>query len=218
MAENISRDVWNVIDHDAALKLDLSRGIVNVRALARVIAKQLEVRTTEEAIVSAIRRYPISGKPLAPLDKATSVARQSEISTRSKIVNIALVKDKEIQENLEKAFSIINFDRGEVLRMVQGDESIKVMVNEKNLKKLLEIFPRNKIIHVQKNLAEINLRLHPEAVSTPGIILVFTTELARNGINMVEVMSCVPEMMIFVEEKDALKAYETLFKFCQHSA
>ena len=210
MAKNIAREVWGFIEREPSLKLDLSRELINVRALARLIAKESKLHSTEDAIISAIRRYPLEGT-ISGMQKAIEVARQSRISTRSKIVNVALLKDREIQEQLSELFSLINFDRGEILRLVQGEESIKVMVDERNLEKVLDVFPKRKILHIHKNLAEINLRLHPQAVNTPGTILVFCTELARNGVNMVEIMSCVPELLIFVEERDLLKAYETFF-------
>jgi hypothetical protein len=35
-----------------------------------------------------------------------------------------------------------------------------------------------------------------------------------NGINVMESMSCVPEMLWFVKEKDVLKAYNVMFQLC----
>ena len=58
------------------------------------------------------------------------------------------------------------------------------------------------------------MHLHPEAVNTPGIIAVISNELAINGINVMESMSCVPEMLWFVKEKDVLKAYNVMFQLC----
>ena len=65
------------------------------------------------------------------------------------------------------------------------------------------------------NLCEINMHLHPEAVNTPGIITTASTELAMNGINVMETMSCVPEMLWFVKEKDIVKAHQILHQLCQ---
>ena len=121
---------------------------------------------------------------------------------------------KEAQETLPRLFSLINFERGETLRIVEGEESIKVLVDEKNLKKVLDLLPKRIIIKIQEDLAEVNIHLHPEAVNTPGIVLVISTELMLNSVNIYEIMSCVPEMLVFVEEKDLMKAYQTLFELC----
>ena len=136
----------------------------------------------------------------------------SAISTRSHFVNIALIKGREAQEAISELFSIINFERGEALRIVQGEESIKIIIDEKNLEKSLKVIPKKIIIKMQEDLAEINIHLHDDAVKTPGIVLVLTTELMLNNVNVHEIMSCVPEMLIFVEEKDLLKAYQVLFE------
>ena len=58
------------------------------------------------------------------------------------------------------------------------------------------------------------MHLHPEAVNTPGIIAVISNELAMNGVNVMESMSCVPEMLWFVKEKDVLKAYNVMYQLC----
>jgi len=197
------------------IQLDLQRELINVRALARHIGKQLAERgvySTEDAIISAIRRYPKNSAFKNRFEHARAIVSHSAISTRSHFVNIALIKGREAQEAILKLFSIINFERGEALRIVQGEESIKIIIDEKNLEKSLKVIPKKIIIKMQENLAEINIHLHDEAVKTPGIILVLTTELMLNNINMYEIMSCVPEMLLFVEEKDLLKAYQVLFE------
>ena len=142
------------------------------------------------------------------------LAALSQRTASSHNINIALAKGKEANKALPRIFSIINFERGETLRIVQGEESIKILIDEKNLDKMLDIIPRNIILNIQKDLAEVNMHLHPEAVKTPGIVLVLATELIMNNVNMYEIMSCVPEMLIFVEEKDLLKAYQVLFELC----
>lgn len=195
----------------------MQRELINVRALARYIAKELATsgtEATEDAIISSIRRYPQDNKFKNMFEHARKIVAQSTITTKSHVVNIALIKGKEAQETLPELFSIINFERGEMLRIVQGEEAIKILIDEKNLNKALELIPKNIIINVHKNLAEINMHLHPEAVKTPGIIMSLTTELMLNNVVMYEIMSCVPELLIFVEEKDLLKAYQVLFELC----
>ncbi len=48
------------------------------------------------------------------------------------------------------------------------------------------------------------------AGTTPGIVAAVTSELMIERINLVEFMSCVPELIIVVEEEDALKSYELI--------
>lgn len=209
---NIRADVWKLIDSDPSIKLDLERKLINVRALARY-CRGRGINSTDDAVISAIRRYPMQNDA-KKLNMALEVAGKSTISTRSHIANIALKKGTEVKEMLPKLFPCVDYERSETLHISQGEESVRVMVDEKNLSDTLALIPKKLILNVRSGLAVINLHLHPEAVKTPGIAFVVTGELFRNNINMYEIMSCVPELLIFVEEKDILKAYQILFELC----
>ena len=214
---NIQHEVWKIIEKDPSIQLGLQRDLINIRALARYIAKQLDaknIEASEDSIISAIRRYPKESTFKDRFEHARNIVTQSTLTTRSHIVNIALTKGKGANDVLPEIFSLVNLERGETLRIVQGEESIKILVDEKNADKILGIIPKNIILNVQKDLAEINMHLHPEAVKTPGIVLVLTTELMLNNIVIYEIISCVPEMLIFVKEKDLLRAYQVLFELC----
>jgi aspartokinase len=211
---NITHKVWKELENDTSIRRCMSRGLINTTSLAKYLIENKKVDGTLDAISSAIRRYK-QERYDEIFDTANKIVSFGEISTRSKLANIAVIKDSEIQELLTKLFSIIQFNRGDVLRIIQADEAIKILVNEKNLEKVKNLFPKKKIIKIDQNLAEINMHLHPEAVKTPGIIAVISNELAMNGINIMESMSCVPEMLWFVKEKDILKAYNVLYQLCE---
>jgi len=211
---NIVQQVWKILDKNPSIKREMSRGLINNRALAKYLIKEYELSATLDAVISAIRRYNLK-KYDEIFKNANKIISQTAISTKSKLANIAVIKDEEIQNLLPKLFSIIHYNRGDVLRIIQSDESIKILVDEKNLEKVKSIFPKIKIIKIDKNLAEINMHLHPEAVNTQGIIAVSSNELAMNSINVMETMSCVPEMLWFVKEKDILHAYNVLYNLCE---
>ncbi len=210
---NIRNEVWKRIDADPSLQLDLERGVINMRALARYL-RQGGLEADEAALISAIRRYPKSSPVRKVYEDARRIVGQSTISTKSHIVSIALSKGEEAQAALPKLFSRVHYEKGETLRIVQGEESIKLLVDEKNADKLLELIPRRLVLKVQKGMAEINMHLHPQAVTTPGIMYVLCGELSRNRVNINEITSCVPEMLVFVDEKDLLRAYQVLFGLC----
>ncbi len=71
---------------------------------------------------------------------------------------------------------------------------------------------RTSIRKVVSGLAEIIISMSDVAEKTPGIVSTVTTELAMHGINMIEFMSCVPELIIVVDEEDALRSYDSLEK------
>ena len=207
-------EVWKILDTSPSIQREMSRGLINHSALARYIIEEKKVDATLDAVISAIRRYKIDHYEEL-FNTANSIICHSAISTKSKLANISIIKDTETQKMLPKLFDLINFNRGDVLRIIQADESIKILVNEKNLEKIKKQFSKDKIIKIDDHLGEINMHLHPEAVNTPGIIAVVSNELAMNGINIMETMSCVPELLWFVKEEDLLSAYNVFYQLCK---
>ncbi len=135
-----------------------------------------------------------------------------KLTMKNKIVDVAILNDPEIPVALGKFASQIDYSRGETFRIVAGVESIRVVIDGKNLERMKNIIPKKSIRKVVTNLAEIIISLADVADRTPGVVSAVTTELAMNGINMIEFMSCVPELIIVVDEKDALRSYDSLEK------
>jgi aspartokinase len=212
---NINEEVWEFIDNSPSIKRTMSHGLINRRALANYIKKQKKLHTTLDAIISAIRRYNIEKYDDMFLSAKKMINRKTDLSTRSNLANVILSKDTKIQKLIPEFFTIIKYDRGDVLRIIQADESIKVLINEKNLKNIINILPKDKILSIDEKLAEINLHLTPEAKDTPGVLAIISNELALNGVSIVEMLSCFPELLWFVYQKDLLNAYNVLFQLCQ---
>ena len=210
---SIADQVWKILDTSPCIRRDLTRGLINARALAKYLMKEHKMDTTLDAVVSAIRRYNLE-RYSDIFSTASKILTQTIISTKSRLANISLIKDSEVQNLLPKLFSVIYYNRGDVLRVIQADESLKILVDEKNLEKVTNLFPKDKIIKIETGIAEINMHLHPEAVNTPGVSAIIANELAMNGINIMETISCVPEMLFFISDEQILKAHQVLYKLC----
>ena len=212
---SFSDKIQRILDQSPAIRVYIRLGIINVRALAKYLIEERKIDADLDAVISAIRRYKIEPSETI-FEKALKVLMNYvSISTKSSLVIIATIKDKEIQDLLPKFFSLIHYAQGETLRIVEADESIKIFIDEKNLEKILEYFPGKKIQYIHKHLAEININLTEDVKHTPGVVALISNEFAMNGVNVVEVLSCFPEELWFVEEKDLLKAYKVISQLCQ---
>lgn len=209
---NTSNTIKRMIERDSAIRKDLGRGLINIRALARLIQTAAKAEGEElslEATISAIRRYPIT-ESVASNENIGRLLKK--LTMKNKIVDVAILNDPEIPAALGKFASQIDYSRGETFRIVAGVESIRVVIDGKNLERMKTIIPKKSIRKVVTNLAEIIISLADVADRTPGVVSAVTTELAMNGINMIEFMSCVPELIIVVDERDALRSYDSLEK------
>ena len=98
---------------------------------------------------------------------------------------------------------------------MQANNSIRILIDEKNMENVITIVPKNKIISKETNLAEINIYIHPLMQKTPGILAILANELAINGINIVEVMTCPPEMLFIFKKEEFLRASDVVTQLCQ---
>ena len=113
--------------------------------------------------------------------------------------------------------SKIDYGKGETLRMVHGEETISVMVDKRKYKEVTKSVPKEMLLGENESLAELSIRFHKEEKYTPGVVHMIVAELARNGINIFEIMSCSPEIFIFVDDKDVVKAYECLHQMIKRA-
>lgn len=212
---NITKSVQRLLDHDTAIKRNLARDLINKRALAQYIQKQLHINGNLDAVMSAIRRYETDLDGEQHFAKAGSLIKNAKISTKTGIAIIALIKDPSVQELLPKLFTAIHYARGEVLRIIQAEESIKVIVDEKNVSKVVDMFKKNSVLKIEHNLGELNMKLAPVSAKVPGVLAILHTELVNNNINIVETISCVPELLWFISQKDLLKAHQTFLELIE---
>lgn len=225
----IQEKVTTFINKNIEIQRAIENDIISIRKLSRFIANNLEIKSKNiDATISAVRRYKLNLDKLNKKKTKTSGTQQSTITnlykiahktlqetkiiTKSDIITIVIEKDNDAHKILPKLFDKINYNKGEVLRIMQAETSIKIVIDKRNFDKVKKFIPDNKIIKIEKELAEINLLLHKDAVKTPGILTGIFSELTINNVNIMEAVSCVPEMLLFVKEKDLLDAYSVLFK------
>lgn len=208
---SIAKAIAKEIEEDVVARRAIEKGIVSMKALAVYLIKKRKLNSSTDAVVSAIRRY----KEENPLEKKYEAAKEViskslDIRITTNIVEISVEKNQEAQKMLQKAFAMVSYEKGEILLVIQGEKSIKLILNAKNREKILSLFSRKSILGIEDNLAEINIHLSDEAVKTPGIISTLSTEFMLHGINIYESMSCVPEMLFFVKQKDIMKSYDIM--------
>ena len=211
---NIVHRVWNTLDKRPCIKKNMKLGLINTRALARYLIKEEYIESNLDAVISAIRRYDFNTNDTIFSNCEQILRKTINLSTRSGLVEIALKKDIDIQRAIPNLYRHIKYEYGDVLRILQANETIRILIDMKNLEKISSLFEEEKILDIQKNLAEINMHIHPEMEKTPGILSLITTELAINNINIIDTMTCSPEIIWFVKESDLLKAYQTLHNIC----
>ena len=218
-----SEVVKEMIERDGSIKIGLARGLINARALARYIQEATHNEYTFEALLSAVRRYPITESAASRLELARFLRM---VSMKDKISIITLRNRPEIQPTLARFAGEIDHSGGETLRVVSTPKAVNVEIDSKNEKRLTSKMMNRDIIGRRDKLSEITVEFSdPE---TSGLLAALSTELAMNGVNIQEVYSAdverstdvsgeqreqqnvIAETSFIVSQKDALKAYQAL--------
>ena len=212
----LGETVREIIEKDPAIRQALTRGFVNIRALARMIQPQLSEKPTLEAVVSAIRRYPVEES----YSKYSEIGKHiGKLTMKNKIAALTIENEPNVNLALDTLFAENWVKGGDTLHIVKGIDSLRVLVDAKNLDKLLAVIPKKYIRKTNRGLAEIVIGMSNLQRKAPeiGVIATLTSEVALNGISLTDFMSCDAEMIVVVREKDALRSYETLEKLSRET-
>lgn len=211
--DNIREFVWKVIDTDIAINKDISRGILNVRALANYIINNYKINVSIDSVISAIRRYNITPIKKQETD-VYSLLRKAEIRSITKMASFSLKKNEEVTQTLGRILPKIDFEGGEVLRVLEGSKLFKIIFDRKSCNKMLDTFKKSDIINSNKNIGMVEMIYPKELEKTPGVFSAISNELAENNISIIDALICANEHIVVVDERDILKAFEVLYNLC----
>lgn len=209
--DNIREFVWKIIDMDLSLKKDLSRGIINVRSLANYIKENYKIKVSIDSVISAVRRYNTIPEKKRNIGSVFDMIKCAEIKTITKMASISMKKNEDVTLKLSKILPKINFEAGEILRILEGAKLFKILINKNSFDKMHDFFGRTNIIEHNKNVGMIEM-IYPDGLKkTPGVFSVIATELGQNEISIIDALICSNEHIIVVSESDLMRAFEVLY-------
>ena len=212
MAQNITKQVKNFLDNDFVIRKCLLRNLISLRALARHIVHHLAMKESNlDAVISGIRRYKRAEKGQNDV-KLKKIFPKIKVTTRSNIADMQVQKTRKNLENIGKMNSVVDIEKGEILRVIQAEQSITIVIDDKNLEKFDEVFNKKDYISKTKNLIEVNLQFTEEAQNIKGIIAIVSSGLNAESINIIEIMSSSAELIILVKKEDLLKVLNVVDK------
>lgn len=183
----------------------LAAGIINNRALARVILPAVRKDCGEaklQSVVTAVRRYSILHAK-AEKSMVLDTLSKSDVRLRYDVGRITAGLTQEIPEKIAEISRGI---RAGGFMIIQGIETLTIVADEE----VLPLFETLNIIDLKKNLASVIVRSPREILETPGVIAHIANILAVENINVVEMMSSYTETLFVVEEGDALKTVKII--------
>lgn len=212
----IAHIVKKYVDELPFLQEAMSKEIISYGNLADEllpkIEKELGKKVKPAAIVMALRRYAES---LKIKEKKYKFDFSSDIITKTNIVDIAVVKSPKFFTDLSKLYKLVNFDRGDVLNIIHGNNEVAIITNSKYKNKILNFLKNEKIINLQEDLISISLSYSEKFFYTPGVLFNAIRRLVWNNINIYEVISTYTELIFIIHKNDFNRAYSSLLELIE---
>ncbi len=201
--------IWTLLQKDLAVQKDLARGLVNTRALAKYLLEQHNLSAGIDAVISAIRRFE-SQHLFEKEEKALEqVFQHGIVSTKNNVACITL--DLGFRKLVQRLSAT---ERVPHCKIVTGRNALKLVVDNPEFAYVKSLFADDEIQKVENDLSEISVVVSPQAVKTKGVMARIANELSLANINISELLVCPPEFLIYVKERDIVKAHESVLKLC----
>jgi hypothetical protein len=209
----VSHLVKKTVNENSFLMEAMSRELISHSSLAEQlkpsIEKELVKKVKESAIVMALRRYE---EELQGHDKKLKKFRfEGEIILKTNIVDFNVVKSSSLLTKIKNLYNLVDFEKGDTLNIILGNNEVAIIINEKYNKKILNFLKGEKIISKEADLVALTISFDSKSFFyTPGAVFAAVRKIAWEQINIYEIISTMTELTFILKKKDSMKAYDVL--------
>ena len=209
----ISHIVKKIVSGQPFVEEALGRGIISIANFAEEILpeieKELNKKVRQAAVVMALRRH--SEEIAAHRKKSKLFDYAGEILVKTNIADFTFVKSPSLLAKLRTIHNLVNFERGDTLNIILGNNEVSIIISEKYIHDLAKFMAGEKIINREKDLVSLTVAFTKDDFThTPGIIFNAVRKLAWDNINIYEIVSTMTELTFILSNKDSMKAYNVL--------
>ncbi len=206
--ESVARRVREHLDAHPPLAEAIRLGVANYSAVARRVADDLGIPSTD-AVLAACRRYPRRRGELFREESVRRVLRKSRVETRTKVAAVTLAQGADVLQRLGDVVEEL-LDENSLCRVIQVTGGTVVIVDEDSVPRLLRPLRSDQVIGIRRNLIEVAVTSPESIEETPGLLRHLTGILATQGINIVEALSCYTDTIYLLDRDDLARAIAVL--------
>ncbi|VVA44135.1 Aspartate kinase [Candidatus Roizmanbacteria bacterium] len=204
--------VEKIIKKSSFLEEGLSKKIINLSALSRIIKpeieKELYKKVENGAIIMALKRLS------SRLDHRNSINKifinAPDLIVRSNLIEYTLANSQSLIPKHQKLLEIINRQKEFFSTITEGVFETTLIVSLELESSIKKIYKDEKVIFKVNNLSSITIRLPKENIDLSGVYYFILKPLAWEEINILEVVSTTHEITLIFGEKDIDRAFLNL--------
>lgn len=209
----ISHLVKKSVKNNQFLLEAMSKDIISFGNLAEQLKPEIEQelgkKVKESAIVMSLRRYSEDLQTKDTIFKKFSF--KGEIILKTNIMEFNIVKSQNLLAKIKNLYTIVDFEKGDTLNIIVGNNEITIIINEKHMKKVTDFLKEEKTINKESDLVALAISFtSKDFFDTPGVIFTAVRKLAWENVNIYEIVSTMTELTFILSKKDSMKAYNVL--------
>ncbi len=212
----VSNIVQKLVDDRVFIQESMYKDIISYALLAKQLKQDVQnllgKQVKKHAIEMALRRY---SEKIKQNHKNISFDYSSDIIMKTQICDISVHKTPSLVTLIKNMYDIVDFEKGDILNIIQGNFEISIITNKRNKKKFLDLLKNEKIQNIEDNLISLSMTFSKDFLYTPGVIFNIIRNIAWNNINIFEIVSTKTELTFILHKKDAMKGYNALEKLIQ---
>ncbi len=192
----------------------LREEIVNYTALAErlypeILAITKKEKVNVEAIKMALMRYAdtIQAETKTLEQNIAGVLARSVLELKNNLASIT-VKQDPVFSRAREIFNQIPKLR--FFQLSQGTTTFTIIADQSHLRDVSQLFAPEDITTVCEDQSALILVSPIEILQVSGIIAYLSADLARESVNITQIISCHTDTIFLVHRKDAMKAYKIL--------
>lgn len=208
--QSLKQALSEVIQQNAFLQAGLYQRLFNLTQLSRYLLPILEVRLQKplsvNAITMALSRAQ-SDLPAQPrLDKHYRV---NNVSIHSGLATLTYTRTDHTQVALQTVLEQIRNSQGYV-SLSQGMRELTLIVDQGFYDAVCDAVVETPRFALQ-GVAAVGVEFGQRYENTPGLLHSVLQRIAMQNINIIEISSTYSEVVVYVEELDAMRTFDTLY-------
>lgn len=209
--------VEELVSKKPFLEEGLSRGLINLSALARELQPEIEKKLYKEvqtgAIIMALKR--LSTKPHSHSRSGNILLEQviqqlGDMTVRSNIVEFTLANSSTLADQQVQLMHEVSKKPNSFLTITDGVFETAFFASQNLEAEIERLFAGQTVKNKITGLSSITIIIPQEATDIPGVYYSILKKLAWNAINFIEVVSSFTELTIFMRNEDVDRAFSVL--------
>jgi len=213
----VSNIVKKILDREVLIQESINRNIISYSLLAKYlkpgIEQELDKKIKDSTIVMALRRHAENVKK-----SFSNPSFKYAIETiKTDICYVVLEESPDLLHKLKDFHSIVDFKRGGILNIIQGNFEVSIITNMRYKEDLLDLLYEKSILETVDDLVSISLTYSENFLFTPGILYDVSRFLSWENINVLDIILTKTELSIIIHKKDLMRCYKTLSRFAENN-